>query len=83
MGGMSANDSRPVSVSTTQSYDVLSRPAQTQSIPPNMLSSSSSTLSRTDLIVLKHFWVAKGQENSARDLHFVCIPQQDLQVDRD
>jgi len=31
-------------------------------------------LSRTDQIVLHHFWDEKLQENKARDLHFLKFP---------
>jgi hypothetical protein len=34
-------------------------------------SSMVGNLSRTDQIVLRHFWDIKNEENKARDLHFV------------
>lgn len=62
--------SRPVSVNTGSSFDFANRPPaqyQMTSLP----SSSIGNLSRTDQIVLRHFWEVKDEENKARDLHFV------------
>lgn len=36
--------------------------------------STVSNLSRTDQIVLRHFWEYKSQENATRDLHFLKFP---------
>ena len=65
-----SSHSRPVSVNTGSSFDFANRPPaqyQMTSLP----SSSIGNLSRTDQIVLRHFWEVKNEENKARDLHFV------------
>lgn len=75
-----AGDSRPISVSTNQSFDFAGRPvSQVQAIaipnnaPTSSAAATSSALSRTDLIVLKHFWESKAEDNAGRDLHFVRV----------
>lgn len=37
-------------------------------------SNTIGNLSRTDQIVLRHFWEVKNEENKGRDLHFVSNP---------
>lgn len=81
-----ANDSRPVSSATSQDYDFTNRPISQPMSPPMSQSmsqpmskqsqqlSSGMGLSRTDTVVLKHFWDDKYAENSnGRDLHYVCL----------
>ena len=67
--GSVQHDSRPVSNGSDASFDFPSRPMSNQ-IPQ----STVSNLSRTDQIVLRHFWEYKSQENSTRDLHFLKFP---------
>lgn len=69
----SQQGSRPVSANTGSSFDFANRPPaqyQMTALPSTTL----SNLSRTDQIVLRHFWDVKYDENKARDLHFVCLP---------
>lgn len=64
--------SRPVSVNTSSSFDFANRPPT--NYPMTALPSTAvGNLSRTDQIVLRHFWEIKNDENKARDLHFVCV----------
>jgi hypothetical protein len=67
--GTAQHDSRPVSSATDASFDFASRPI-TQNIP----STNIGNLSRTDQIVLQHFWQEKAAENRTRDLHFLKFP---------
>ena len=77
------NDSRPVSA-TSQDYDFTNRPISqhmTQPIISQPLTKQSQQLgsglglSRTDTLVLKHFWDEKYAENAnARDLHYLKFP---------
>jgi len=78
-----ANHSRPVSSATSQEYDFTNRPisqpkSQTMSQPMSKHSqqlSSGMGLSRTDTVVLKHFWDEKYADNAnARDLHYLKFP---------
>ena len=65
--------SRPVSANTSSSFDFANRPPQQyqmSALPSNVV----SNLSRTDQIVLRHFWDVKHEENKTRDLHFVSDP---------
>ncbi|EXJ66523.1 uncharacterized protein A1O5_10192 [Cladophialophora psammophila CBS 110553] len=62
-------DSRPVSAKTSSSFDFANRPPtnyQITALPHNAI----GNLSRTDQIVLRHFWDVKYDENKSRDLHF-------------
>jgi hypothetical protein len=62
--------SRPVSANTSSSFDFANRPPtqyQMSALPSNVV----GNLSRTDQIVLRHFWDVKHEENKSRDLHFV------------
>lgn len=66
----SHQDSRPVSANTSSSFDFANRPPtqyQMSALPSNTV----GNLSRTDQIVLRHFWDVKYEENKSRDLHFV------------
>lgn len=68
--GSSHHDSRPVSANTASSFDFANRPPvqyHMNTLPSNVV----GNLSRTDQIVLRHFWESKYAENKARDLHFV------------
>jgi hypothetical protein len=73
--GSSQHDSRPPSsVKTGSSFDFANRPpttnyGQVTALPHN----SIGNLSRTDQIVLRHFWDVKYAENKSRDLHFVGL----------
>lgn len=68
--------SRPVSVNTSSSFDFANRPPSNYPITA-LPSTAVGNLSRTDQIVLRHFWDIKNDENKARDLHFVStnLPQ--------
>lgn len=69
----SQHDSRPVSsTKTSSSFDFANRPPtnyQMSALP----SGAVGNLSRTDQIVLRHFWDVKYEENKSRDLHFVSF----------
>ncbi|KIX04534.1 uncharacterized protein Z518_05404 [Rhinocladiella mackenziei CBS 650.93] len=65
--------SRPVSANTSSSFDFANRPP-TQNPATVLPSSAIGHLSRTDQIVLRHFWEVKYEENKARDLHFLKFP---------
>ncbi|KAI4184463.1 MAG: hypothetical protein LQ346_006119 [Caloplaca aetnensis] len=67
--GSVQHDSRPVSNGSDASFEFTSRP-MSNAIPQ----STVSNLSRTDQIVLRHFWEYKSQENATRDLHFLKFP---------
>ncbi|KAI9875053.1 MAG: hypothetical protein M1823_007555, partial [Watsoniomyces obsoletus] len=67
--GTAQHDSRPVSSATDASFEFTSRP-MSNAIPPSTL----ANLSRTDQIVLRHFWEYKLEENRTRDLHFLKFP---------
>jgi hypothetical protein len=67
--GTSQHDSRPVSGDSDASFEFASRP-----ISHALPSSNVGNLSRTDQIVLKHFWDYKFDENTSRDLHFLKFP---------
>jgi hypothetical protein len=77
------NDSRPVSA-TSQDYDFTNRPiSQHMTLPiisqpltkQSQQLGSGLGLSRTDTLVLKHFWDEKFAENAnARDLHYLKFP---------
>ncbi|KAI1608381.1 hypothetical protein EDD36DRAFT_97238 [Exophiala viscosa] len=65
--------SRPVSANTSSSFDFANRPPQQyqmSALPSNVV----GNLSRTDQIVLRHFWDVKHEENKTRDLHFLKFP---------
>ncbi|OAG41765.1 hypothetical protein AYO21_04000 [Fonsecaea monophora] len=69
----SLHDSRPVSAKTSSSFDFANRPPtnyQMTALPHSAI----GNLSRTDQIVLRHFWDIKYDENKSRDLHFDLIP---------
>jgi hypothetical protein len=69
--------SRPASANTNSSFDFANRPPTTSY--PTMTTLPSNTVgnfSRTDQIVLRHFWEVKYEENKNRDLHFVCAQPQ-------
>ncbi|KIW88290.1 uncharacterized protein Z519_10857 [Cladophialophora bantiana CBS 173.52] len=69
----SLHDSRPVSAKTSSSFDFANRPPtnyQITALPHNTI----GNLSRTDQIVLRHFWDVKYDENKSRDLHFLKFP---------
>ncbi|KAJ4505556.1 hypothetical protein HRR83_008555 [Exophiala dermatitidis] len=71
--GSSHHDSRPVSANTASSFDFANRPPvqyHMNTLPSNVV----GNLSRTDQIVLRHFWESKYAENKARDLHFLKFP---------
>jgi len=67
-----SNDSRPVSAATNSSFDFASRP-----VSHAMPQANVANLSRTDQIVLRHFWEYKYEENVKRDLHFVSTRNSD------
>ncbi|EXJ76855.1 hypothetical protein A1O3_10500 [Capronia epimyces CBS 606.96] len=72
-GSQQDSQSRPVSVNTSSSFDFANRPPahyHTTALPSNAV----GNLSRTDQIVLRHFWESKYAENKARDLHFLKFP---------
>jgi len=73
------HDSRPASAATTSSFDFTNRPIShpVKSLPSNAF----GNLSRTDQIVLRHFWEYKYEENKSRDLHFVRGPAFTAQSD--
>lgn len=70
-----SHQSRPVSANTSSSFDFANRPPaqyQMSTLPSNTI----GNLSRTDQVVLRHFWEVKNEENKGRDLHFVsCKPR--------
>lgn len=68
---MLPREGRPTSVGTDSSFEFTSKPTNrtTQSTGPSV-----GNLSRTDLIVLRHFWDEKFAQNEPRDLHFVKFP---------
>ncbi|KAL6241534.1 hypothetical protein RBB50_011557 [Rhinocladiella similis] len=68
-----SHQSRPVSANTSSSFDFANRPParyQMSTLPSNTI----GNLSRTDQIVLRHFWEVKNEENKGRDLHFLKFP---------
>ena len=67
--GTAHHDSRPVSSATDQSFEFASRP-MSNTLPQ----ATVGNLSRTDQIVLRHFWDYKTEENQTRDLHFLKFP---------
>ncbi|KAK5449308.1 hypothetical protein LTS15_008850 [Exophiala xenobiotica] len=69
-----SSHSRPVSVNTGSSFDFANRPPPAQYQMTSLPSSTIGNLSRTDQIVLRHFWEVKNEENKARDLHFLKFP---------
>ncbi|KIW30749.1 uncharacterized protein PV07_02453 [Cladophialophora immunda] len=69
----SLHDSRPVSAKTSSSFDFANRPPTNYQITA-LPHSAIGNLSRTDQIVLRHFWDVKYDENKARDLHFLKFP---------
>lgn len=81
-GGSVANESRPISSATDASFDFTNRPvtnsgsggggtAKMSQRPISGAPSATGGLSRTDQIVLKHFWEGKYAENRQKDLHYV------------
>lgn len=68
-GASTLHDSRPVSGASDNSFEFTSRP-----ISHAMPASNVGNLSRTDQIVLRHFWEYKFEENATRDLHFLKFP---------
>ena len=72
---------RPGSSSTNTSFEMTNRPASMQApgvaaAPQDRLTHqvtppSATGLSRTDQIVVRHFWDEKHRDNQSRDLHFV------------
>ncbi|RMD39210.1 hypothetical protein DV735_g5919, partial [Chaetothyriales sp. CBS 134920] len=69
-GQHSQHNSRPVSNGTDASFDFASRPPVTHPLP----AAPVNNLSRTDQIVLRHFWESKYEDNRSRDLHFLKFP---------
>jgi hypothetical protein len=68
----SRHDSRPASsVKTSSSFDFANRPPTNYQNITALPHSAVGNLSRTDQIVLRHFWDVKYEENKSRDLHFV------------
>jgi hypothetical protein len=68
----SVHDSRPASsAKTSSSFDFANRPPVNYGPVSALPQSSVGNLSRTDQIVLRHFWDEKYEENKSRDLHFV------------
>ena len=68
--GTSQHDPRPVSSNTEGSFEFTSRPMSHATMPTTAV----GNLSRTDQIVLRHFWEYKSDENRSRDLHFLKFP---------
>jgi hypothetical protein len=69
--GTAQQDDRPVSSGTDASFDFASRPLSNIIAIPT---SSTAHLSRTDQVVLRHYWELKAEENRLRDLHFLKFP---------
>lgn len=75
MNGGVANEDRPVSAATNSSFDFMGhRPVSGAAAGDHVQPSRAiASLSRTDQIVLKHFWDEKYADNAKRDLHFVSL----------
>ena len=72
----SQHDSRPASsVKSGSSFDFANRPPTNYHQITALPHSAIGNLSRTDQIVLRHFWDVKFEENKSRDLHFVSFHQ--------
>lgn len=67
-------DSRPDSAATNSSFDFANRPISFPHNAQSMPSATIGNLSRTDQIVLRHFWEHHYEENKSRDLHFLKFP---------
>lgn len=78
--GGATNEGRPISGATDASFDFANRPVSGtaagmsgdhRSMSSRIPQSTGIGLSRTDQIVLQHFWESKHQEGTKRDLHYV------------
>lgn len=71
--GIKDDNSRPVSAATDRSFDFMNRPMSGPGagLDHVQIGRAMTALSRTDQIVLRHFWEEKYADNAKRDLHFV------------